>query len=148
MKTYSVKELSKLAGISVRTLHHYDHIGLLKPAKRSGKGYRIYQQEQLLLLQQILFYKEMAIPLKEIMQIIKDPDFDVLNTLEFHKQEAARQIQRWRQLLKTIEKTMLKLKNSTEMVNDKELYRGFKSEEIERINQEATEKWGKEAADS
>ena len=147
MKTYSVKELSKLAGISVRTLHHYDHIGLLRPAKRSDKGYRIYHQEQLLLLQQILFYREMAIPLKEITQIINDPDFDVLKSLEFHKKEIARQTKRWQQLLITIEKTISELKSNNKMMSGKELYRGFKPEEVKKIQQEVTRKWGKEKMD-
>ncbi len=144
MKVYSVKELSKLAKVSVRTLHHYDHIGLLQPAQRSEKGYRLYHQEQLLLLQQILFYREMAIPLKEIAQIINDPDFDVLKALEFHKGEIARQIQRWQQLLVTIDKTMLELKNNKAMINDEALYRGFKPEEAKQVRQEAMEKWGQE----
>ncbi|KAA3622214.1 MAG: MerR family transcriptional regulator [Bacteroidetes bacterium] len=55
MSKYTVKQLSKLAGVSVRTLHHYDQIGLLKPSFRSDKGYRYYEREQLLILQQILF---------------------------------------------------------------------------------------------
>jgi DNA-binding transcriptional MerR regulator len=78
---YSVKELSKLAGVSVRTLHLYDELGLLKPSSRSAAGYRMYGQKELLLLQQILFYKELDMPLKEIENILNDPKFDVIKII-------------------------------------------------------------------
>ncbi|HLU69598.1 MAG TPA: MerR family transcriptional regulator, partial [Fibrobacteria bacterium] len=58
MKGYTVKQAARLAGVSVRTLHHYDQIGLLRPEARSGSGYRLYGMPQLLRLQQILFYRE------------------------------------------------------------------------------------------
>ena len=85
MKKYSVKKLAKLAGVTVRTLHHYDKIDLLKPALRSDKHYRYYGQEELLRLQQILFYKELGFPLQEIKEILEDPDFDLIEALESHK---------------------------------------------------------------
>ena len=143
MKTYSVKELSKLAQISVRTLHHYDHIGLLKPAQRSDKGYRIYGQEQLLELQQILFYREMDISLKEIMQIINDQDFDVLRALAFHKEHITKQARRLQQLLITIDKTINNLKNNEKMISDEELYSGF--DDPRKIKDEVIQRWGKES---
>ena len=60
---FTVKQLSKLAGVTPRTLHHYDAIGLLKPSRIGDNGYRYYEQESLLRLQQILFYRELDIPL-------------------------------------------------------------------------------------
>ena len=77
MKGYTVKQLAKVAGISVRTLHHYDVIGLLKPVARTEAGYRLYAEKELLRLQQILFYKELDFPLKEIIEILDNPDFAV-----------------------------------------------------------------------
>lgn len=74
MKT--VHEISKLTGISVRTLHYYDEIGLLKPTRTSPAGYRLYDDKALELLQQILFFKEFDMPLKEIKAILEDPDLD------------------------------------------------------------------------
>src|SRR5688500_17485670 len=85
MERYSVKRLAALAGVSVRTLHLYDEIGLLKPSIRTEKKYRLYGRAELLRLQQILFYKEMDIPLKEIADILDDPQFDLLTALENHK---------------------------------------------------------------
>ena len=62
----TVKEISELTGISVRTLHYYDEIGLLKPTQKSDAGYRLYDDRALEILQQILFFREFDIPLKEI----------------------------------------------------------------------------------
>ena len=81
MTNYSVKQLSKLAGVTVKTLHHYDKIGLLKPAFRSRKGYRFYGREQLFTLQQILFYRELGFTLKEIDAIINDESFDLTDPM-------------------------------------------------------------------
>ena len=134
-----------MAQISVRTLHHYDQIGLLNPAQRSDKGYRIYSQEQLLLLQQVLFYRQMDIPLREIKQIINDPDFDILKALEFHKEQLVKRTEQLHKLLVTVDKTIENLKNSEKMISDKELYSGFKPEEVEQIKEEVIQRWGKES---
>jgi DNA-binding transcriptional MerR regulator len=75
MDNYSVKRLSDLAGVSVRTLHLYDEIGLLKPSIRTDAGYRIYGEKELLRLQQILFYKELDFSLQEIAAILDHPEF-------------------------------------------------------------------------
>src|SRR5580693_1755938 len=83
---YSVKQIARLAGVSVRTLHLYDQIGLLKPSVRTRAGYRQYGEPELLRLQQILFYRELDFPLKEIAEILNDPDFDLIRALAGHKQ--------------------------------------------------------------
>lgn len=72
----TVKEVSMITGISVRTLHYYDEIGLLKPTDCSGAGYRLYDDKALEILQQILFFKEFDMPLKEIKSIMENPDLD------------------------------------------------------------------------
>jgi DNA-binding transcriptional MerR regulator len=69
VRAYTVNQLAKMAGVSVRTLHHYDHIGLLKPSSRTAAGYRLYERQDLLRLQQILFFKELDVPLDEIRRI-------------------------------------------------------------------------------
>lgn len=71
----TVKAVAELAGVSVRTLHHYDEIGLLKPAGQSAAGYRLYSQEDLERLQQILFFRELGFSLKEIRAILDSPGF-------------------------------------------------------------------------
>lgn len=79
---YSVSVLSKLSGVSVRTLHHYDHIGLLKPARRLDNGYREYNQNQLILLQQILIYRELDFSTKVIKEILVADNLDILKALK------------------------------------------------------------------
>jgi DNA-binding transcriptional MerR regulator len=81
----TVKQVSDLTGISVRTLHYYDEIGLLKPSKVTEAGYRLYDEGALEMLQQILFFKELDLPLKEVKQIITSPDFDRMQALKNHK---------------------------------------------------------------
>ena len=82
MAVYTVGQLARTAGVSVRTLHHYDHIGLLVPLSRTEAGYRLYKEQDLLRLQQILFFKELDLPLSEIRDILDDPEFDPVEALE------------------------------------------------------------------
>jgi DNA-binding transcriptional MerR regulator len=81
----TVKQVSDLTGISVRMLHYYDEIGLLKPSTVTEAGYRLYDDEALVILQQILFFKELDIPLKEVKEIMDSPHFDKMQALENQK---------------------------------------------------------------
>lgn len=78
----TVKEMSRLTGVSVRTLHHYDSIGLLKPDGYTDSGYRLYDEKALERLQHILLFRELEFSLKEIQEILESPDFDRINALE------------------------------------------------------------------
>ena len=133
MTEYSVQQLSAFAGVSVRTLHYYDQIGLLKPARRSEKGYRYYGKEEMLKLQQILFYRELDFPLKEIGKIINDPRFNLLEGLEFHKAELQKRAARYQALLATLEKTIVELKTKKKMMLEEEMYKGFTREEVKTM---------------
>ena len=73
---YTVKELAQISGISIRPLHWYDEVGLLKPAYHGSNGYRYYEEEQLLILQQILFFRELGFELKKIRKVLGRGDFD------------------------------------------------------------------------
>lgn len=141
MEQYSVKKLAALAGVSVRTLHLYDQMGLLKPSVRTDKNYRLYGQPELLRLQQILFYKELDLPLKEIADILDDPAFDPVKALEDHKAALQQKHQRITTLLVTIDKTIDQLKNES-MLRPEDLYEGFPPETIETWRQLAVEHWG------
>jgi DNA-binding transcriptional MerR regulator len=79
---YTVRQLADLAGISPRTLHYYDEIGLLEPSSHGGNGYRFYAEDAVLRLQQILFYRKLDLSLGEIRTILDRPDFDALQALE------------------------------------------------------------------
>lgn len=144
MTKYTVKQLSELAAVSVRTLHHYDRIGLLKPAQRSEKGYRCYGRKQLLILQQILFYKKLGFPLKKIKAVLEDPEFDLVKALEHHRRQLEAEQEQMNTLIRTIDKTILSLKNKKSMMEDKDLYEGFSEEKKNAYRQEVAHRWGKD----
>ena len=102
--TYTVKQLAELAGVSARTLHYYDQIGLLKPSEVGANGYRHYQQDEVYRLQQILFYKELGLELKEIKQILDQPDFNLIRSLEAHKAALEQETNRLLTLRDTVDK--------------------------------------------
>jgi DNA-binding transcriptional MerR regulator len=137
---FTVKHLSKIAGVTPRTLHHYDAIGLLKPSHIGQNGYRYYDEQALLRLQQILFYRELDMSLDEIRKIMGRRDFDVLMALQGHRDALNRQVGRLNRLIQTVDKTILHLKGEADMsVND--LFRGFTEEEQEKYAQEAMQKY-------
>lgn len=121
---YTVNQLAKLSGVSTRTLHFYDEIGLLKPAYYGENNYRYYEEEQLLMLQQILFFRELGIPLNEIQKIVSSDDFDKIEALTSHRLNLENNIERMQKLLKTIEKTVSYLRGKIKM-RDIEMYEGF-----------------------
>ena len=84
---YSSNQLSKISGVSARTLRYYDEIGLLKPVRIASSGYRIYGQDELDALQQILFYRELGFPLEEIKSIMYSPDYDREQAFHSHLAE-------------------------------------------------------------
>ncbi len=145
MKGYTVKQLAEIAGISVRALHHYDAIGLLKPSVRTEAGYRLYGEKELLRLQQVLFYKELDFPLKEIIEILDNPDFNYIYALTEHKKALSKRKTRLTELLKTIDKTILKLKGEQKMITNEELYNGFPK--AKEYREEAIETYGKETVE-
>jgi DNA-binding transcriptional MerR regulator len=142
VKAYTVSKLARMAGVTVRTLHHYDQIGLLKPSARTEAGYRLYGEPELLRLQQILFFKELDMPLNEVRQILDDPGFDQVAALEHHRQLLHRRMERLKRLLKTIDRTIDKLTEDDMTLTDEELYEGFTTEQIERYKREAREMYG------
>lgn len=140
---YTVQQLARLAGVTTRTLHHYDHIGLLKPAQIAPNGYRQYEIKELLRLQQILFFRELELPLEEIKRILDHPRFNPQTALQEHRQLLKLKRKRLDDLLITIDKTLNQLSQNTSM-KDQELYSGFSKEEMEAYTQEAKQRWGEE----
>ena len=104
MKT--VKQVSDLTGISVRMLHYYDEIGLLKPSEHTEVGYRLYDDEALMILQQILFYKELDIPLKEVKEMMYSPHYNIMQTLNNQKKLLILKCNRLNDLVELINKTL------------------------------------------
>jgi MerR family transcriptional regulator, thiopeptide resistance regulator len=106
---YTVKQLADLARISVRTLHHYDDIGLLKPAYLGTNSYRYYEQPQLYRLQQILMYREFGLRLDEISDLIGAADFDVASSLRQHRERLLAHLRHQQALLRVIDDTLARL---------------------------------------
>jgi DNA-binding transcriptional MerR regulator len=121
---YTVKALAALSGVSVRTLHHYDEIGLLKPAHVGANGYRYYGRDELLRLQQILIWRELEFPLELIGQMLSSPRFDLAATLRSHRERLSAEAARYRRLVRTVDQTLASLDGDKAM-KDQDLYKGF-----------------------
>ncbi|MDC2864516.1 MerR family transcriptional regulator [Bacillus sp. BP-3] len=140
-----VKEVADLVGISVRTLHHYDEIGLLTPEETTESGYRLYSDDNLETLQQILFFKELGFPLKKIKDIINNPSFDRQEALVLHRKMLLEKRSRLDKVIATIDKTIQHSKGEIQMTN-KEKFEGFDFSQ-NPYEQEARGRWGNEAVD-
>lgn len=145
MMTMKVKEVADLVGISVRTLHHYDEIGLLTPEETTESGYRLYSNDNLETLQQILFFKELGFPLKKIKEIINDPSFNREEALVLHRKMLLEKRSRLDKVIATIDKTIQHSRGEIHMTN-KEKFEGFDFSQ-NPYEQEARERWGNEAVD-
>ena len=143
MKIYTIKKLAEFAGVSVRTLHYYDEVGILKPDFRTANGYRHYGEDAVVKLQQIMFFRELDFSIEEIKEIMSRPDFNVLEALESHRVLLKKRRERLDELLTTLDKTVKTLKGKTEM-SIKDYYKGFSDEQIEKYRKEAKERWGEE----
>lgn len=144
---YSIKGLAKLANISTRTLRYYDEIGLLKPLRINSSGYRIYGDKEIDILQQILFYKALELPLEKIKEIITNEEFDAKEALYTHKENILKKQEELRKLLINVEKTICSLEGGI-IMSAEEKFEGFKKNMIEenekKYGKEIREKYGEE----
>lgn len=138
---YSVQQLATLANVSVRTLHHYDAIGLLRPSRGEKNGYRRYGEAELLRLQQILFFRELDFPLPEIKAILAAPTFNMQAALRDQRNLIEIKKKRLTDLMQTIDETITRLDNNT-TVDDKKLYDGFDTGEQDQYAEEVKARWG------
>ncbi|MCI6736570.1 MAG: MerR family transcriptional regulator [Intestinibacter sp.] len=147
---YSIQSLSKMAGVSTRTLRYYDEIGILKPARIASSGYRVYSEKEVDLLQQILFYKELGIELKVIKQILSSPSFDILKALYSHKEGLLKKRAQIDLLIENVQKTIDSKERGKKMAN-KDKFNGFKKELIDKnenkYGKEIREKYGDKTVD-
>lgn len=128
---YTIQALSKLAGVSARTLRYYDEVGLLHPSRTTEAGYRIYTTEQIDILQQILFYRALGFPLKQIQSIMQAPDFDRLTALEHQRNTLIKEQERLSHLATTINRTIQYTKGEI-MMKDQEKFEAFKQNIIDQ----------------
>ena len=135
----TIHEVSKLAGVSVRTLHHYDAIGLLPPTARTEAGYRLYDDTALARLQSILLFRELEFPLKDIKRILDDPNFDQTAALADQIKLLELRQEQLRQLIALARET-----SETGVTPMK--FDAFDKTEQEKFAAEVKEKWGGTAA--
>lgn len=139
--TYTVKQLAKLAGVSVRTLHYYDEIGLLKPSRIKDNGYRLYGESEVLKLEQILFFKELEFSLEDILRIITDPEFDTVNALKEQRKFLELKQAQIVGVLHTIDTAIKTLKRGGKIMSDDTPIHTTQAQ-IDAYKQEARERWG------
>lgn len=144
---YKVKEVADMVGVSVRTLHHYDRIGLLQPESVTPAGYRLYTSSNLARLQQILFFKEIGLALQEIKEVLDQPEFDHKQALKLHKDVLKKKRDRLDDMIQTVERTIQSLEGGITMANE-DMFKGFDMKDIEKHQQkyakEVREKYPKD----
>ena len=142
---YTVGDVARIAHISVRTLHHYDELGLLLPCRRSEAGYRLYASADLERLQQVLFYKELGFGLDEIRKLMVSAVRDRGAVLREQRDRLAARALRLEAMLALIDKTLASLEGRIQM-SDKELFEVFGDFDPSEYEDEARERWGDTAA--
>lgn len=144
---YMINEISKLTGVSIRSLHHYDEIGLLVPSKRTESNYRMYSEEDVERLYQILLFKELDFPLQEIKRLLYDEEFDKQKALKMQRELI---VQKKNRLEKIIESIDSRIVNSGGKAMSKKDFKAFNYDEIkkheEKYKEEVKEKYGKTSA--
>lgn len=136
---YTIQQISKMAGVSTRTLRYYHQKELLIPTQSTTNKYRLYSDEDINMLQQILFFKELGLTLEEIKKIITNPKFNIEDALLKHKRSLQERKQRINIMIKTINQTLDSINGGYKMNPDKKFY-GLKEETL----QENEENYGKE----
>ena len=142
---YGVKQLAKLAGISVRTLHYYDEIGLLHPLFIKKNGYRVYGEKELLKLQQILFFRELEFSLEKIKTIMESKNFNSIAALVDQQKLLEIKKKRVEELIITIKKTIDSMKGGGNMTQD-DSFSVFNDPTYQKYKDEVEQKWGNTSA--
>lgn len=147
---YTIRKLAQLSGVSSRTLRYYDEIGLLRPSRATAAGYRVYGEKEVDLLQQILFYRALDMPLAEIGRIVHTPGFDHAAALRGHLAALRERQEQLDLLIHTVTKTLASLEGDVPM-QDTQKFEGFKQrlvrENEAQYGAEVREKHGDAAAD-
>lgn len=143
---YKIKKVSEMSGVSVRTLHHYDKMGLLSPQKKEN-GYRYYSEEDMSFLQMILFYKYLGFSLKKIKELLKKEDIEILYHLKNQLKLMQKEKQKLLTLIKTLEMTIDSQERKMTM-STKEKFNGFTYQDNQKYKQAAIDKYGKDVIEA
>jgi DNA-binding transcriptional MerR regulator len=142
---WTVGETARLAKVSVRTLHHYDQVGILSPSARTDAGYRLYEPGDLERLHRVMVFRELGFSLEEIGRIVTDPSFDQTEALRAQRSLLAEKTRRTEAMLTAIDAALAAIEKGTEMSDQErremfgELFDGFDPAEYE---EEVQERWG------
>ncbi|GII51867.1 HTH-type transcriptional activator TipA [Planotetraspora thailandica] len=139
--SYSVGQVAAFAGVTVRTLHHYDEIGLLSPSERTSAGYRRYTEPDLDRLQRVLFYRELGFPLEEIAAIVDEPGLNPMTHLRRQHELLLRRIDRLRAMVAAVE-TAMEAHTMGISLTPQERFEVFGDFDPDEHAQEAEERWG------
>jgi MerR family transcriptional regulator, thiopeptide resistance regulator len=143
--SWTVGELARLAGITVRTLHHYDRIGLVRPSERTSAGYRSYDGRDLDRLQQVLVYRELGFPLEEVATLLDDPGVDPMAHLRRQHRLLGERLQRTRAMVAAVEKEMEARQMGIQLTPE-ERFEVFGDVDPAQYDAEAEERWGETEA--
>ncbi|WP_328398131.1 MerR family transcriptional regulator [Streptomyces sp. NBC_00390] len=139
--SYAVGQVAAFAGVTVRTLHHYDEIGLLRPGGRSHAGHRRYDDADLDRLQQILFYRELGFPLEEVAALLDDPDTDPQAHLRRQHELLSARITKLQEMAEAVERAMEAKKMGINLTPE-EKFEVFGDNDPEQYAQEVEQRWG------
>ena len=137
--TYKVKDVARMTGVSIRTLHYYDEIGLLRPGRRSAAGYRLYEEDDLLRLQQVLINRALGLSLEDIRRSLDDPDFDYTESLRMQRGRLVRQLDETNGMIAAIDRTLSGLSQPQHAIDFASIFDGF--DPIEHA-EETENRWG------
>ncbi|MEO1247273.1 MAG: MerR family transcriptional regulator [Pseudomonadota bacterium] len=138
-KDYHVKDVARMTGVSIRTLHYYDEIRLLSPARRTAAGYRLYDDDDLLRLQQVLIGRSLGLPLEEIRRSLDDPDFDYARSLRKQRALLLERLNETNDMIAAIDLTLNGLDGPRRNIDFAAIFDGFHPEEYA---DETRERWG------
>lgn len=141
----TVSQVARISGVSVRALHHYDEIGLLRPSGRSSAGYRLYTEADVERLQQVLFFRTLEFPLEEIARIMNDPDYDVGAALRSQRQMLAAKAARLAGLLRAVDAAIARLERGA-IMNEQEMKEMFDGFDPGAYEEEVEQRWGETEA--
>ena len=141
----NTKQVAELSGLSVRALHHYDEIGLLRPRRNAENGYREYSEGDLDKLQQILFFRQCGFSLERIKRLLSNPRFDRAKAFELQKRHLMLEKERIEAMLSTLERTLKTLKGEDSM-SQREKFKGFDFS-FNPYEEEARQLWGDETVE-
>jgi len=148
---FTIKNLSEISGVSTRMLRHYDKINLLKPSRVAESKYRFYEQKQVDILQQILFYKELDFSLEEIKSLLAASDFDRTRAFAEHLSMLQKKRERFDTLISNVKKSIAAAKGEIKMTNH-EKFEGFKqsliAENEKNFGEEIRKKFGDNAIEN